>query len=675
RAHNMFASLKEGWASESVASGAPTEINLRSHRNGSIRASSSKSSLTEVSSLSDLIAFEQIHVEGNDPVMKKQLRELEVDLRRSRPGFLAILKGIGLNKLSDRQRVANTLSSLLKERSEVLSTRDEGHALSSAGGRNLLTTQSLHAELHAPAVAPRGSSTVVTPGDEHLWFTPFNWLVSPSVLEGSEGAVCVCPGAYMRIDWVGPYAAPLAIVVDTSACSDAFMTIACARNDGPVKTIELPYGDSHARLELPLLDGCGPPETSSDGERHRLWLSLHSSKQKLDRWGEPGTLPLCSLRIRKVLLPPGSTPVSPRLRPRSILVFGDSIVEGVGAEYTPGRLSDMHNNSSHQTWVKHAAQRLDAEYSCVGYGRQGWTTPGNGNVPPFASITGSSDCSWQKLWADAPRELAASGGPHVDAVLLQHGTCDGLVAGPSSTHNVRLAVAAFLPQLRAAVGPTTKIFLCVPFGGFGDYHAPAEALYAGFRQRSKGGLSKVLGMFNDVDPFTYFVQFTKDVSINLDGYKLDSSGMVKSSRESYDGVHPLAVRHAELGEVMVERLHALLEGASIESEPMNLSKPTDPANAGLDHSDEAVDPTKEKEKEEQELPLHSLLKNAVGELFKRATMSVTDPDRRRTHLLDTCGIRAPIKPIMPRVIENGMLTSLDTMSLHCISFTWRCTLV
>lgn len=142
---------------------------------------------------------------------------------------------------------------------------------------------------------------------------------------------------------------------------------------------------------------------------------------------------------------------------------------------------------------------------------------------------------------------------------------------------------------------------------------------------------------------------------------------------SYDGVHPLAVRHAELGEVIVERLHALLEGASIESEPMNLSKPTDPANCGLDHCDEAVDPTKEKE--EQELPLHCLLKNAVGELFKRATMSVTDPDRRRTHLLDTCGIRAPIKPVMPRVIENGMLTSLDTMSLHCISFTWRCTLV
>ena len=172
--------------------------------------------------------------------------------------------------------------------------------------------------------------------------------------------------------------------------------------------------------------------------------------------------------------------MAPRLRPKRILVFGDSIVEGVGAEAAKGRNGDLIANAGAKTWVVALAERMDAEYSSVGYGRQGFTVRGNGNVPPFAAsgVEADEDCSWDKLWAGRPRFAsgatsgAASGAeaeqgtrPQLDLVLIMHGTCDGLIAGESASSAVRIATAALLPRLRAALGPQPKLFLCVPFGG------------------------------------------------------------------------------------------------------------------------------------------------------------------------------------------------------------------
>jgi len=293
-------------------------------------------------------------------------------------------------------------------------------------------------------------------------------------------------------------------------------------------------------------------------------------------------------------------------------------------------MGDLHNNASSKTFVDAVARKLNAEYSSVGYGRQGWTVPGNGNVPPFGSVTGGSDCSWDKLWADTPRTFAAAGGAHVDAVLVQHGTCDGIIAGPPSTANVRLAVAAFLPQLRAAIGPHSKVFLCVPFGGFGgNFQPPQGALYSGYHQYVSGGVpqkSKKQLEHRPVDPLTFYTQFSYDAAFNLDGFKLDSRGLVKSSRESYDGVHPLSLRHLELGDLVAERIGTLLKGAPLASEPFQPCR------------SEAVVPLAVEvpsEKEAAKAPAVQQMFSAVGGLFKRA---LPDVDRRGSGLLDGCGL-------------------------------------
>ncbi|KAL1507994.1 hypothetical protein AB1Y20_007596 [Prymnesium parvum] len=617
--------------SSSIASRAPTEHNLKSvHHCGNLRRSSSRGSLTAASSLSDLLAYEQIHVESqSDPLMQKPLVQFEEELRSSRPAFLSILKGIGLNKLSDRQRVANALSALLKERGAQVDTHqpessraDEHHL-----GPGAQTASA--SPVCPPVVATAGEAVVVTPGDPHVWFTPFNWLVSPDALDGEPGAIAVCPGAYLRLDWEGEYGAPLALVIDSSAAKDTFIAIACARNDGKVERVILPHGETHARVELPMLGG-GPSREPVEGgngrERHQLWLCLDSSKQKLDRWGEVGTLPVCSLRIRHVLLPPGATPVAPRLRPLRMLVFGDSIVEGVAAEYQPSKMGDLHNNAAHRTFVAAAARRVDAEYSSVGYGRQGWTVPANGNVPPFAGVRGEG--SWQRLWVGAPRQFSASGGPHVDMIFVSHGTCDGLIAGPPCAANVRLAVAAFLRRLRAEVHSTTKIFLCVPFGGFGgNLQAPRGALYSGYHQYMSGGVPKKQLETNSSDPYTFYLQFGKDAALNLEGFKLDSAGIVKSSRESFDGVHPFSCRHGELGDMLVDHVRSVLKGAPLASSSMQdgmAEREPVPVQAESDH-----------EADKHEQPLQQMMKS-VGGLLRALTDTSTD--HRGGGFLDGCGL-------------------------------------
>ena len=59
---------------------------------------------------------------------------------------------------------------------------------------------------------------------------------------------------------------------------------------------------------------------------------------------------------------------------------------------------DLNANASTSSWAASAAESLDSEYSCVGYGRQGWTIHGNGHVPPFCD-------AWRSLWAGVPRSF------------------------------------------------------------------------------------------------------------------------------------------------------------------------------------------------------------------------------------------------------------------------------
>ena len=60
------------------------------------------------------------------------------------------------------------------------------------------------------------------------------------------------------------------------------------------------------------------------------------------------------------------------------------------------------------------------------------------------------------------------------------------------------------------------------------------ALSSGYRQYASGGTSpksKKQLESETVDPATFFVQLSHDAAFNLDGFKMDAKGLIKSSRE------------------------------------------------------------------------------------------------------------------------------------------------
>ena len=185
-------------------------------------------------------------------------------------------------------------------------------------------------------------------------------------------------------------------------------------------------------------------------------------------------------------------------------------------------------NAATKTWGPAVAAAFNAEYSQVGFGSLGWVVGGAGGVPPFfvpgggaatdgtgaraaprdpacggalspsfepagarsaTSAKGSlvvdratpGESSWDKIYRAAAGETATRTFDNIDYIFVLHATNDGLRGG--STAAVAASVQGWLAAVRAAAGPATKLFLTVPFGGFGSVNRPVGALKAGFDVR------------------------------------------------------------------------------------------------------------------------------------------------------------------------------------------------
>ena len=87
-----------------------------------------------------------------------------------------------------------------------------------------------------------------------------------------------------------------------------------------------------------------------------------------------------------------------------------------------------------------------------------------------------------------------------------HATNDGLRG--ASVAAVVASVQGWLSAAREAAGPTTAIFLCVPFGGFGSANAPKGALKTAF-DAYQASLSKQ-------DARTFYIDLGREAAIGLE---------------------------------------------------------------------------------------------------------------------------------------------------------------
>lgn len=489
---------------------------------------------------------------------KEVLLVCEERLNSSRAALLEFLREIGLRRINQRQQIANAFSRALRSR-----VRDDAESSAEGAqgveGAASATSDALVEPLAALLTTPHGGAChqgaaseqrelAVRPSDAHLWLTPCNWHICDAPAGGATGAVeqmavSACPGSYLRVRWEGGLSScdTVHLEVDTSAPTMEYMTLSYAFDGGDPLPVVLPHGNARARIELVSEQPLGPGP-------HELWVAILNSRQSIDRWGGNGDLPDGALRLRAVLLPPGARTLPPRPKPRRALFFGDSITEGVGSEFGHGSTGDLLANASTTTWASRVASALDAECSVVGFGRLGWTQTGNGNVPPFVSGDDARPSSWNQVWAGVPRTFYC-GAAALDYVFVMLGTNDGLVAGRGASHAVRRAVETWLPAVRQQIGPDVKLFVCVPFGGFGSHAPPRRATLSAFDQY----------MSRHDDHNAFLLDLGPEASTGLNGFQFGERGMFAGTDESCDGIHPRTQRHCELGNMVAAAVRRLLD--------------------------------------------------------------------------------------------------------------------
>jgi len=482
---------------------------------------------------------------------KEVLQVCEERLDTSRPALLEFLREIGLRRVSQRQQIANAFSRTLRAaRRAAEASAAEAAALEAA--QDIIAADApappAPEQRHSiqPAAIGQDPESLVRASNRHLWLTPCNWHVCTDERGAGPSdcqmAVSACPGAYLRLRWEGGQSGCDAVVieVDTSAATMDFMSLSFSFDGGEPLSVQLPPGRTAACVELASEVPFGPGP-------HELWLSILNSRQSLDRWGGNGHLPDSSFRLRAVHLPSGARTLPPRPRSRRALFFGDSVTEGVGARYGPGSTGDLHSNDAVSTWATRVASALDAEYSIVAYGKIGWTLAGNGGVPPFFSSLDERLASWSFLWSGVPRVYDA-GEEGLDFVFVNLGTNDGLIGGGGALRPVRRAVEEWLGLLRLAVGPDVKVFVVVPFGGFGARTPPRSAITSAFELYQQSAQ----------DRNAFLLDLGEDAMAGLTGFRFGANGKYEPTAESCDGIHPTTQRHGELGDLAATAARRLL---------------------------------------------------------------------------------------------------------------------
>jgi hypothetical protein len=427
--------------------------------------------------------------------------------------------------------------------------------------------------LVAGSAAATGS-TMLVPSTMNggLYFSEHNWAMETS--GAGPVAVSVNSGAYIKAMFSGSVRASFALEAtkpstEAEATSTHYMNVVYSIDNKP--WVEVPIFGNTTEIVIPYAE-------VNATITHTLQLQIYNSLQGANRWNSPATGG-AALVVKGLTLDGGAKVLPPALLPRRAIFFGDSITEGVNAECrntpetvaaegggvarVPGDVpepgGDLSANSATKTWGPTVAAALRAEYSQVGFGSLGWVVSGAGGVPAFYVPGQESVNSWNKHYNTANRSF-----DNLDYIFVGHATNDGLREGSKATAAVTAAVTGWLGGARAAAGPKTAIFLCVPFGSFGAANEPKGSLKAGFDAYQA----------KNEDPHTYFIDLGRDAAIGLEcgSWERGCVGAFGSqaggSMQGCDGIHPrggthAAARHGELGAMLATQAVLAMAGHTL----------------------------------------------------------------------------------------------------------------
>jgi lysophospholipase L1-like esterase len=269
------------------------------------------------------------------------------------------------------------------------------------------------------SVASGSSSTVILPNSAAIIYSPYNWVVT------GTSASTINSGAYFRTIFSGTSAALLTNTVnDEAPYSELWVRI-----------------DGDAWQELTIAAG-NPTLSIASGlqsRNHLLEVIVKSTSETISRWASNSAT---MVTITGIQLDPGAIAEAPLRRTKHILIYGDSITEGVRT-VNDTATNDTDRNDVLSDYSYALSTATDAEVGIVGFGATGVTTGGSGGVPALPS-------SYNYVYSGAPRTFS----PAPDLVIYNEGTNDS----GSITSGLETVIEGIL-----AAAPSSKHLILVPF--------------------------------------------------------------------------------------------------------------------------------------------------------------------------------------------------------------------
>lgn len=282
-------------------------------------------------------------------------------------------------------------------------------------------------------------------------------------------------------------------------------------------------GGTETNVRLPATGTSLLSVTGLAAGNHTIYLLFERADVgSYDRWVTPAN---CA-RLTSAIVDVGasSVPLTGQLapRPKNLLAYGDSILEGLSMK------GIGVGQSAQSVWANFLAEALDANLGQIGCGSQGWTHTGTGGFVALPS-------SWDQYHGGASRLTGGLFTPVPDYIVNIHGANERTsLNGLTST-----TVSDWLAAVRAAA-PGAWIFSVMPFG---DWATPFAAIQDGTNAY----------MSSSGDAKCKLVDLGADAA---EGLNWAAGG--HATLWSTDGIHPGTIAHARIGARLAEQIKALI---------------------------------------------------------------------------------------------------------------------
>jgi lysophospholipase L1-like esterase len=266
-----------------------------------------------------------------------------------------------------------------------------------------------------------GSPTIISMNNAAILYSPFNWAISSSF------AKTINSGAYLKVIFSGT---SCLLTTDTSADVSLY----------PQLWIRI---DNQAWTQFSLSAGNPTISAASSlpNRKHLMELVVKSTSLSTDRWTATQSI----VAITSLVLDASSTVELPLRRTKNILIYGDSITEGLLTKGNPNTVDGADVLGAYSWGLTDA---VDAEVGIVGFG-------GTGIVAgPFSGVPNLQG-SYNLIYAGVSRSFTT---PAPDLIIYNEGTNDGAGAGFITGYAV--VINALL-----AAAPGAKQLVMVPFQG------------------------------------------------------------------------------------------------------------------------------------------------------------------------------------------------------------------